>query len=86
MTKETQHTDTSTNEVNKQIDIDALSSKLGEFKHTWMRKMAQSFLGIQVFVDPRLEGMRYYICVSREMHDEILKQEQQPSGKSPTGD
>ena len=80
MTKETQFTGTSTNEVNKPIDLDAISSKVSEFKHRWMKEMAQSFRGIRVIVDPRLEGMMYYICVSPEMHEELLKQEQQPSG------
>jgi len=64
-------TGTSTDADNLEIDINKTLKKAEEIHQEMLRNMASMFKGIEVRVDPELEGERYYVSMSQELYERL---------------
>ena len=58
--------------ITKPLNLDLIQDATKLIDKSY-RDWIGSFEGIQCVVDPSLKGISYYICVSKEIHAELLK-------------
>jgi len=62
---------TLSNEPDLLVDVEVLAQQVQAKHRNGMATLAKAFKGIMVVVDPRLEGLSYYLAVSSKMYDEL---------------